>query len=140
MARNFTLGGIALLAAAAALAPTAATAQRYGYNGDGAPRYGQSYDTGYGQRGYDQRAYERRGYDDRGGYANRGGYDRPGYSGVRCNSGTGGTIIGAIAGGLIGRSIDTRGDRALGTVLGAGAGALAGNAIGRSGNTGYCRR
>ncbi|WP_438827181.1 glycine zipper 2TM domain-containing protein [Sphingomonas bacterium] len=48
--------------------------------------------------------------------------------------------MGAIAGGLLGRSIDTHGDRAPGTVLGAGAGAPAGNAIGRSGNPGYCRR
>ena len=131
MSTTFALPGAALLLAALC-APVAATAQRYG---DDAPRYGQSYRGGYAQQGYAQRGYEAR----RDGYANRG-YDRAGYRDVRCSSGTGGTIIGAIAGGLLGRSIDTRGDRALGTVLGAGAGALAGNAIGRSGNSPYCRR
>ncbi|WP_375394151.1 glycine zipper 2TM domain-containing protein [uncultured Sphingomonas sp.] len=112
------LSGAALLAAAAMLAPTAATAQLHGYTSGG-----------HAPRGY-----------DRGGYPDRSGYNRPGYRPARCDNGTGGTIIGAIAGGLLGRSIDTRGDRALGTVPGAGAGALAGNAIGRSGNPGYCRR
>ena len=130
MSKTLALPGAVLLLAAV-FAPVAATAQRYG---DDAPRYAQSYRGGYVQPGYD-----RRGYDPRDGAANRG-YDRAGYRDVRCSSGTGGTIIGAIAGGLLGRSIDTGGDRALGTVLGAGAGALAGNAIGRSGNSPYCRR
>jgi uncharacterized protein YcfJ len=48
-------------------------------------------------------------------------------------------VLGAIAGGLLGRTIDTRGDRTLGTVLGAGAGALAGRAVERSDRPGYCR-
>ena len=131
MSTTIALPAAALLLAAV-FAPVAATAQRYG---DDAPRYEQSYRGGYAQPGYGQR-----GYDARDGYANRGGYDRADYRDVRCSSGTGGTIIGAIAGGLLGRTIDTRGDRALGTVLGASAGALAGNAIGRSGNSPYCRR
>lgn len=127
MFKTLSLAGAALLMGAGALAPAAADAQRYG-------GYDRGYSTGY-YGGYDRGGYN--GYRD--GYHDYRGYDR-GYYRDRCNSGTGGTIIGAIAGGLLGRTIDTRGDRTLGTVLGAGAGALAGNAIGRSGNPGYCRR
>ena len=50
----------------------------------------------------------------------------------RCDNGDGGTIIGAIAGGLLGNSVAGRGDRTLGTVLGAGVGALAGRSIDRA--------
>jgi hypothetical protein len=124
----------ALTLAGIALAP-AAQAQRYGYGyGYDQPRYEQSYrgdhrPSGYGyDRGY---GYER-GYGED---ARR--YDGRGYR--RCSSGTTGTLLGALAGGLLGRSIDGRGDRALGTVLGAGAGALAGHAVEKSGNPGYCR-
>jgi hypothetical protein len=58
----------------------------------------------------------------------------------RCKDGDTGTIIGAIAGGLLGRTVDTRGDRTVGTLVGAGAGALAGRAIDRSDRPEYCRR
>ena len=51
--------------------------------------------------------------------------------GRRC-SGTTGTILGAIAGGLLGSSVAGRGDHALGAIIGAGAGALAGRAIDRN--------
>ncbi len=57
----------------------------------------------------------------------------------RCKDGGTGTIVGAIAGGLLGRTIDTRGDRTLGTVLGGVGGAVAGNAIEKSNNPRYCR-
>ncbi|RDE06022.1 glycine zipper 2TM domain-containing protein [Sphingomonas aracearum] len=84
--------------------------------------------------------YERR--DSRDGYYNRGYRDR-GYRNYRarekCKDGDGGTIVGAIAGGLLGRGVAGRGDHVLGTVLGAGAGALAGRAIDRSDRPGYCR-
>ena len=77
-------------------------------------------------------------------YYDRGDRDYRRYNNYRarqkCRDGDGGTIVGAIAGGLLGRTIDTRGDRLLGTVLGAGAGALAGRAIDRSDRPGYCRR
>ncbi len=70
--------------------------------------------------------YDHRGWghhDHHGGY-----YDR------RCrNDGTGGAIIGAVGGGLLGNAIAGHGDKTLGTVLGAGSGALAGNAIARNG-------
>jgi len=41
-------------------------------------------------------------------------------------------IIGAAGGALIGRAIDTRGDRALGTILGAAGGAILGREIDRN--------
>lgn len=120
MLKTLSLAAAALTMTAGALVPvTPAVAQR-GYYGD------RGYDRGYrgdrvyrGDRGY---------YQDRG---NRGGR--------RCNNGSTGTIVGAIAGGLLGRTIDTRGDRSLGTLGGAVAGGLAGRALERSDRPGYCR-
>lgn len=82
------------------------------------------------------------------------GYDRPGtYSGTRYRTlgdndyiyrdnegryyckrddGTTGTIVGAIAGGVLGNIIAPGGSKTLGTILGAGGGALAGRAIDRN--------
>jgi len=53
---------------------------------------------------------------------------------LRCKrpNGTTGLIVGAAGGALIGRAIDTRGERATGTILGAAAGALLGRHIERS--------
>lgn len=130
-----------LIAAALALGSVAmvpaAGAQRW-YDDGG--RYEHSYRDGY----YQGRGYERPAYYD--GYRQAGyyqGYDR-GYRGYdrgyrRCSNGAGGTIVGALAGGLLGNVIAGRGDHTLGTVLGAGAGALAGRAVDRSNNPGYCR-
>ena len=110
MLKTLSLAGAALAMTASALVPVRAASAQRGYYG--------GYDRVYrGDRGY---------YRDR-------GYAR------RCNDGTTGTVLGAIAGGLLGRTIDTRGDRTLGTVLGAGAGALAGRAVERSDRPGYCR-
>jgi hypothetical protein len=53
----------------------------------------------------------------------------------RKRDGTTGLIVGAAAGALLGREVDTRGDRTLGTVLGAAAGAF----IGREVDQGGCR-
>ena len=52
----------------------------------------------------------------------------------RCKrpDGTTGLIVGAAGGALIGRAIDTSGERATGTILGAAAGALIGRRIDRS--------
>jgi hypothetical protein len=52
----------------------------------------------------------------------------------RCKrpDGTVGLIVGGAGGALIGRAIDTRGERATGTILGAAAGALIGRKIDRS--------
>ena len=123
MFKQLTLAAAALSMGTVALVPTA-DAQRYG------DRYERRYDDrGYGdyRDGGRYRDYDRRGYNRR--YA----YNR------RCNDGTTGTIVGAIAGGLLGRVIDSRGDRTLGTVLGGVGGAVAGNAIGKSNNPRYCR-
>jgi len=52
----------------------------------------------------------------------------------RCKrpNGTTGLIIGAAGGALVGRAIDTRGERATGTIIGAAAGALLGRHIDRN--------
>lgn len=47
----------------------------------------------------------------------------------RRKNGTTGLVIGAAAGALAGRAIDTRGDRATGTIIGAAGGALLGREI-----------
>jgi hypothetical protein len=89
-------------------------------------------------RGYDGRHWDGggRGYgDDRRGYRGRGHYEGRRYD-RRCrDNGTAGTIIGAIAGGLLGNSIangryNDR-DGTGGAIVGAGVGALAGRAIDR---------
>lgn len=53
---------------------------------------------------------------------------------LRCRrpNGTTGLIVGAAGGALVGRAVDTRGERATGTILGAAAGALIGRSIERS--------
>ena len=53
---------------------------------------------------------------------------------LRCkrSNGTTGLIVGAAGGALLGRALDTHGERATGTILGAAAGALLGRSIDRS--------
>lgn len=53
---------------------------------------------------------------------------------LRCKrtNGTTGLIIGGAGGALVGRAIDTRGERATGTIIGAAAGALLGRHVDRS--------
>jgi Glycine zipper 2TM domain len=116
---------VAALAASTLIsAPAFARHDRYqqGYPDQyqGQSQYG-SYGN-YDQRGYDNRAYGYNGYDDRDG-------------GYRCQKrGTTGMIIGAVAGGLLGREVvGWRGDRTAGTIVGAGVGALAGRALDRNG-------
>lgn len=88
------------------------------------------YDDRYDNRGYDNRGYDNRGYDDR-------RYDRN-YQQCRRSSGTTGTIIGAIAGGLLGREVGRGGygnrPSTTGLIIGGGLGALAGRAIDKSSN------
>lgn len=52
----------------------------------------------------------------------------------RCkrSNGTTGLIIGAAGGALVGRAIDTHGERATGTILGAAAGAIVGRNLDRN--------
>lgn len=128
MFKKLSLIGAALAMTGTALIPaTPAAAQgRYEY------RDGRGY---YGDRDY--RRYDR-------GYRNYRGYDRRYNNRYRarekCRDGDGGTIVGAIAGGLAGNAIAGRGDRTLGTILGGAVGAIAGREIDRSDRPGYCRR
>lgn len=59
----------------------------------------------------------------------------------RKSNGTTGLIVGGAAGALVGRAIDTRGERTTGTILGAAAGALLGRHVDRNRGTRgrYCR-
>ena len=82
-----------------------------------------------------RRGYRNDGYQQRYDQGDRGYRARQ-----QCDKGSTGLLLGAVAGGLLGRTVDTRGDRTLGTLLGAGAGALAGRAVERSDRPGYCRR
>lgn len=58
--------------------------------------------------------------------------DRDGRYYCKRDDGTTGTIVGAIAGGVLGNVIAPGGSKTLGTILGAGGGALAGRAIDRN--------
>ena len=120
MFKAISLAGAALAMGATAFVPTMAEARYY----NGHPNRGYVQRDGYYQGDYNRYRTNRYNYRAQ----------------QRCADGDGGTIVGAIAGGLLGRTIDTRGDRLLGTVLGAGAGALAGRAIDRSDRPNYCRR
>ncbi|MFM9852262.1 MAG: glycine zipper 2TM domain-containing protein [Sphingomonadaceae bacterium] len=77
-----------------------------------------------------------RGYRNDRDYRREADYNREqGYRSSQCDKGTGGTIIGAIAGGLLGHEVvGRRGDKTAGVIIGAGVGALAGRAIDRAGN------
>jgi hypothetical protein len=72
-------------------------------------------------------------YDDRDNYH----YHRRN-RGYRCDRGTGGTVIGAVVGGLAGREVARRGNRTEGAIIGAAVGALAGRAIDKADSN--CRR
>lgn len=123
----------ALVAASFVFAPLApAIASHHDDDDD----YEYSDSRNYRDQGYDQRGYDQSGYDAR--YYQQRRYDRANryYRNDRCGRGTGGLIIGAVAGGLLGRAVVGHyGDRTAGTIIGAGAGALAGRAIDRSGNS-----
>ena len=136
----FTKTSLAVLAGATALTaiPAAAEARPRHYNyGYSQPYYGGSYYGGYraspryygnygnGYYGRNSNSYYGRNYYGR----NRS----------RCGSGTTGAIIGALAGGLIGREIDRgssryyrRGNGTTGLIVGGAAGALLGREVGRS--------
>jgi uncharacterized protein YcfJ len=125
--KKFLISAIALSVSLGGVAATPAAAQDY--------RGGYGYsDRDYREYRDDRRDYrrDRRHYRDNRRYAYR--------DNRRCGSGTTGTIIGAIAGGLlggeIGRGSSYRGRSTTGTIIGAGVGALAGREI----DGGNCRR
>ncbi|WP_341209179.1 glycine zipper 2TM domain-containing protein [uncultured Sphingomonas sp.] len=155
MFRKMSVGLGSAALAIVALTPVAAQAQRWeqreyyerddrGYDDDGYRDHDRAYRSAYRDgwnRGPRYAEYDRGGYDrgdDR--YRSYDRDDRRYRYRARCQSGTTGTVLGAIAGGLLGRTIDRGGDRTLGTVIGAGAGALAGSAVERSDNPRYCQR
>jgi glycine zipper 2TM protein len=130
---------LAAVAASTALTAFPAMAEARSYHRDG--YYSQHYDR-YGNRGYDSRSYRRGDYYGGyyGGYSGnryyRSGHRYYGYD-RRCrDSGTTGTILGAVAGGLLGREIAEdrhgRGDGTAGLIVGGALGALAGRAIDRN--------
>ncbi len=117
-----TIGAL-VLAATAVTGLTATPAMAGGRYDDGYSRYDR------GDR-YDRREYRRGDRYYRNNYRND--YQR-------CNnSGTGGTIIGAVAGGLLGNEVARRGNKTEGSIIGAAVGALAGRAIDKSDSN--CRR
>lgn len=88
---------------------------------------------GYGRSGYDNRHDERRDnhYRRQLKDSDRIYRDRQGRYRCKRDDGTEGTIVGALAGGVLGNIIAPGESKTLGTILGAGAGALAGRAIDR---------
>ena len=135
------LGAVAAMAVTTLIPAAPAFAHDRGHGDDG---YYQ--DRGYGDGYYDRRGYRGARYDRRGGqydarYDNGGTYRDQSYRyrDQRCGKGTTGLIVGAVAGGLLGRSIvGYRGDRTAGAIVGAGVGALAGRAIDKSDDRGRC--
>jgi len=135
MKKMVTLSIAALMSTVTLGLATPAAAQNGYYNQNGYSSYDVRYDRNdrrYDRR-YDRRADRRDYRQDRRYYNNR--YDNRRYR--QCDNGTGGTIIGAVAGGLAGHEIAGRGDRTVGTIIGGAVGALAGRAIDK-GNDG-CR-
>ncbi|HZG33409.1 MAG TPA: glycine zipper 2TM domain-containing protein [Sphingopyxis sp.] len=133
MKKMVTLSIAALMSTATLGLATPAAAQNGYYDRDGY----SSYDARYGR---DDRRYDRRDYRnyDRRDYRRDRRYDNRRYNNrYRCDNGTGGTVIGAIAGGLAGHEIAGRGDKTVGTIIGGAVGAIAGRAIDK-GNDG-CR-
>lgn len=73
-------------------------------------------------------------HDDRRYYTSDNGvryWEEDGRYRCRRSDGTVGLIVGGAGGALVGRAIDTRGERATGTILGAAAGALLGREVDR---------
>lgn len=105
-----------------AIALTPLAAQAHGHD-NGRHRGWYKQDRGVDRDdGYSGRLNEPRYHDDRR-YSRRS----------NCRSGgTTGLLLGGAAGALLGRAVDTRGERTTGTILGAGAGALLGREVERS--------
>lgn len=124
MINKLSLIGAAFAMGAATLIPATPAMARDGYYRD--------YDGGRHYRG-DRYRGDRYYRGDRSYRGDRGYRGDRYYRGERCDKGTGGTIIGAIAGGLLGHEVvGRRGDKTAGAIVGAGVGALAGRAIDRS--------
>lgn len=100
-----------------------------------------SWAPAHGRRAHDAQRYDRNLYDSSGRYRQPRALSRndqvwrgnDGRYYCRRSNGTTGLIVGAVAGALLGRTIDNSGDRALGTLLGGAGGALLGREIDRGG-------
>ncbi len=124
MFKALSFSAVIAAVAAVTMAPAPAEAQGYYQNA--------GYYQGSGDY-FQQVRYDRRYRDGRRYRGDRGRYSRNRYYRGRCrDKGNGGTVIGAIAGGLLGHEVAGRnGDRTLGTIVGAGGGAVAGRLIDR---------
>ena len=123
---------LATAATASSLVALPAAAQAQGYYDGG--RYERQYRGDRYDR-YDRGYYNQR-YDNRGYYGRSYGARDTRYYGRRC-SGTTGTIVGGIAGALLGDAVvGRRGDGTAGALIGGALGALGGRAI----DKGDCRR
>ena len=129
MKMNNSFGAL-VLAATAITGISATPAMARDRYDDGYSDYDRDYRDNY-RDNYREAAYDRRDYRDRDYQDNYRGYNR-------CGKGTGGTIIGAVAGGLLGNQVARRGNRTEGSIIGAAVGALAGRAIDKAGSN--CRR
>ena len=132
MKKTMTFSIAALMSTATLGLAAPATAQTGYYDRAGYSTHYAGYDR-YDRR-YDRRDARRDYRSDRRYYNSRN--DRRDYR-HQCDNGTGGTVIGAIAGGLAGHEIAGRGDKTVGTIIGGAIGAIAGRAIDK-GNDG-CR-
>jgi len=132
MFKKLSMIGAAITMGAATLIPATPAMARDGYYQSGRDGYyrGDRYRGDRSYRGDRNRSYRGNSYYRGDSYYR--GNDHRRYRGERCDSGTGGTIIGAIAGGLLGNEVAGRGDRTEGTIIGGAVGALAGRAIDRS--------
>jgi hypothetical protein len=133
----FKMALLAASAAAMVALPSSAEARRYGdyygdryYGGYGNGYYGDRYYGGrHGGRYYGDRYYGRR-------YGGRH-YGSRYYRRHRCNSGTGGLIVGGAVGALVGREIDRSNSRyrysngTTGAIVGGAVGALVGREVAR---------
>ena len=117
------------IAAASLVVPAAAvlnSAPAYAMDDDDRYKYKKKHRGRYDDRGryYEPRRVSR---DERIWRGEDGRYH------CKRDNGTTGLIIGGAVGALVGREIDSRGDRTVGTVLGAAGGALLGREVDRSG-------
>lgn len=137
--------GLLPVSAMAIFAATPASAAQHGLAFDGnfeAQRSIAAQGLAFGRYDRYDRRYNRR-YDRYSRYGRYDRYDRRRdrrsyYRSRRCDNGTGGTVIGAIAGGLLGNEVAGYGDKAVGTIIGAAVGGIAGRAIDKADDP--CRR
>lgn len=126
MTKLFRTTALALAASSVALTAVPAEAKdnkRHRYEqSQRYDRYYNAYDDGYDGR-Y-QRSYAEPIYAD-----TRVWQGQNGQYYCRKKDGTTGLIIGGAVGALLGRAIDSRGDRTLGTIIGGAAGALLGQRV-----------